>query len=241
MPNVWNPKRGWVCNWNNKPASWWPNLDTPAWGEAFRNNVLVAHLLPGGKKQVADLEQAVVSMATTNATWNTFSPFLAETDALKAFHGGMLAGSNDALLYSRFVSELRNELFLKMTGNFSGNDNFSLVAQPDVMARALRRETKFDYLAGRTPKEVVLAAMDRAVNAVGTKTYDPGMIPVPVGMGLDPIPYSNRGTYIQIIQLGANLEGRNVVTPGVAAAGPHSYDQADLARKFSYKPMNIMP
>ena len=241
MPNVWNPKRGWICNWNNKPVSWWPNLDTPAWGEAFRNNVLVSRLLPLGKKSVQDLEQAVITLATTNSTWDSMSPFLIGNENLVSYHGAMLAGSSDSALYAQFLIELRNEIFLKLTGNFAGNDNFSLVAQPDVVAKALRGETKFNYLAGRTPREIVAAAMERALKVVGTKTFVASTIPVPAGTGLIPIPYSNRGTYIQIIEMGANPIGRNVVTPGVAAAGPHSYDQAELARNFTYKPMNIRP
>lgn len=239
MPHVWNPKRGWICNWNNKPAAWWPNLDTPAWGEAFRNNVLVNHMSTPGKKSVKDLEEAVVTLATTNSTWNTLSPFLANQEALKAFHGGMLAGSPDAVLYNRFISDLRGELFLRTTGNFAGNDNFALVAQPDVMAKALRGETKFNYLDGRTVDEVVKAALDKSQKAVAGKVFDPSTIPVPGGLGLAPIPYRDRGTYLQIIELGSSPTGRNVVTPGVAASGAHAADQTELSRNFSYKPVTI--
>src|SRR5262249_53239443 len=40
LPHVRNPKSGLIANWNNKPASWWPNMDTPVWGSIFRNEVL---------------------------------------------------------------------------------------------------------------------------------------------------------------------------------------------------------
>ena len=241
MPNVWNPKRGWICNWNNKPAAWWPNLDTPAWGEAFRNNVLVNYLLPPGKKSIADLEQAVVTLATNSSTWSTFSPFLSDQGAFTAYHGAMLAGSTDSALYARFVAELRNEVFLKATGNFAGAENFNLVAQPDVMAKALRKETKFDFLGDRTVTDVVKTAIEKAQKAVGTNIFVASTIPVPPGTGLAPIPYRERGTYIQIIELGQKPVGRNVVTPGVAASGAHSFDQTELARNFTYKPMTIFP
>ena len=245
MPNVWNPKRGWIGNWNNKPASWWPNLDTPAWGESFRNNVLVSYLQPSGKKSLKDIEDVVSTLAINHETWNTLSAFLTpenkgSTGAFDAFHGAMLNGSADAALYQRFISELRNVLFLPTTNNFAGADNFALVAQPDVMAKALRKETKFDYLGKRTPGEVIQEAYARAQKAVGTKVFEASTIPVPGGTGIEPIPYRNRGTYIQIIELGKVPNGRNVVTPGVAAVGPHSYDQADLARNFTFKPMNII-
>ncbi len=241
MPHVWNPKRGWVCNWNNKPVSWWPNMDTPAWGESFRNNVLVEHLLPPAKKTVDDLDQAVVRLATQSLTYNTFGPYLTGDSPLGAFHGAMLAGSKDAVIYNRFISELRTEIFSRTTGNFAGADNFALVAQPDVMARALRRETKYDYLGDRKPEDVVKAAMDRAVKASEGLVFVPSTIPVPAGMGIDPIPYRERGTYIQIIDLAPKPIGKNVVTPGVAASGPHMADQTELERKFLFKPMVIQP
>ena len=37
MPHVINPKQGFLANWNNKPAAWWPNYDAPIWGRIFRN------------------------------------------------------------------------------------------------------------------------------------------------------------------------------------------------------------
>ncbi len=241
MPHVWNPKRGWVCNWNNKPVAWWPNMDTPAWGESFRNNVLVDYLSLPAKKSVKDLEQVVVRLATQSSTWNTFSEFLRGQDALSAFHGAMLAGSPDAYLYNRFVSDLRNEIFLKWTGNFAGADNFALVAQPDVMARALRKETKFDYLGDRSPQDIVAAALKKAQEASSGKSFVASTIPVPAGLNLDPVPYRDRGTYIQVIDLGTSPTGENVVTPGVAANGAHSWDQVELARNFGFKPMHIAP
>jgi penicillin amidase len=36
MPRVVNPKQGYIANWNNKPAVWWENADTPVWGMIFR-------------------------------------------------------------------------------------------------------------------------------------------------------------------------------------------------------------
>jgi penicillin G amidase len=35
MPQVVNPKQGFIANWNNKPARTWDNGDTPFWGEIF--------------------------------------------------------------------------------------------------------------------------------------------------------------------------------------------------------------
>ena len=233
MPHAWNPKRGYLANWNNKPAAWWPNLDTPAWGEAFRNRLLLAQL--GAPKLSPDsLQKAVVAMATNAETYPAFAPFLKGT-ALEKWNGSYRDDPKLGLIFSKFIGTLREELFLGVTGNLGSPDNFSLVAQPDVMLRALRGETTYSYLQGRSASAVISAAMDRAVAATGDSVFNPATLPVP--SDTKPIPWRNRGTYIQIIEPGKS--GQNVVTPGVATAGPHSADQADLARVFGFKPMVI--
>lgn len=233
MPHTWNPKRGFLANWNNKPADWWPNLDTPAWGEAFRNRLLLAQL-EGSKLSPQSLQRAVVAMATSAETYPVFVPHFKST-ILEKWNGSYRDDPKLGLVYARFISSLRDELFLGATGNLGSPDNFALVAQPDVMLRALRGETKFDYLQGRAATAVISAALDKAVAAAGDSIFTPATIPVPAET--KPIPWRNRGTYIQIVEVGKS--GVNVVTPGVATTGPHSADQADLARVFGFKDMLI--
>jgi penicillin amidase len=112
-------------------------------------------------------------------------------------------------------------------------DVFELAAQPSVMLAALQGKTKFNYLQGRKAEDVVLAALSAAKSGV----YHAPTIKVP---GEDPIPYSNRGTYIQVIELlPSGPSGRNVFPPGVTASGPHSRDQVNLSRAWLYKPMHL--
>jgi penicillin amidase len=233
MPNAWNPKRGYLANWNNKPAAWWPNLDTPAWGEAFRNRLLLSQL--EAKKLSPDsLQNAVVGMATMAETYPAFASMFKGT-ILEKWNGSYRDDPKLGLVYSRFTSTLREELFLGVTGNLGSPDNFALVAQPDVMLRALRRETSYDYLLGRTAAQVVSTALDRAVALAGDNVFVPATLPVPAE--IKPVPWRNRGTYIQIVEVGKM--GMNVVTPGVSTSGSHSSDQTDLARLFGFKPMVI--
>ena len=233
MPHAWNPKRGYLANWNNKPASWWPNLDTPAWGEAFRNRLLLSHLEE--KKLSPDsLQKAVVGMATMAETYPAFASVLKGT-ALDKWNGSYRDDPRMGQIFAKFIPALREELFLGVTGNLGSPDNFALVAQADVMLRALRGETKYDYLHGRKASEVIASAFDRAVAATGDSFFTPATLPVPATT--KPVPWRNRGTYIQIVEVGKS--GKNVVTPGVATAGVHSADQADLARTFGFKPMVI--
>ena len=103
------------------------------------------------------------------------------------------------------------------------------------MLRALRGETKYDYLQGRTARQVIQAALDKAVAVSGENIFQPSTIPVPPET--KPIPWRNRGTYIQLVEVGKS--GMNVVTPGVSVSGPNSADQADFARTFGFKQMVI--
>jgi hypothetical protein len=73
---------------------------------------------------------------------------------------------------------------------------------------------------------------------VGLWGYHAGGIAVP---NEAPIPYGNRGSFIQIVELRTVPRGRSVLTPGVAESGPHSKDQVPLARAWGYKPMKIRP
>jgi penicillin G amidase len=234
MPNVWNPKQGFIANWNNKPAAWWPNLDTPAWGEAFRNGSLLSQLR-GEKLTTESLAKTVSGIGQTQSNWHAMSAF-AQSGPLANFQGRLEIGATMPSVYNRFVVELRNELFLGATGGFVTPDNFALVAQPDIMLKALRGETKFDYLAGRNPNDLVATALAKAQATAGNTPYQPGTIPVPSGQ---PIPFRDRGTYIQIIELGKYPTGKNVLTPGVSENGPWSNNQSELARTWTYKAMTI--
>lgn len=255
LPHIRNPRKGLLANWNNKPAAWWPNYDTPVWGRIFRNEVLLGQLQ---KKLIGptDLERAVANIAKIDPNFSYFRPYLllakppanepnadAATDALHSFDGRMVNGSLGAAVYIAFFSALREQLFLGTTGNFVDPSFFSQIAQPSVMLNALQGKTKVDYLGGRTAAAVVNAAMAAALRALnktkGTDMsawrYKAGGIPV---RGEAPIPYSNRGSYIQIVQLKRTPTGENILPPGESEYGLHAKDQAPLARVFGFKPFH---
>lgn len=239
MPHVRNPKRGLIVNWNTKPVAWWPNGDTPVWGAIFRSQE-VANALSKPKLNAQDLELAAWTIARRDETWPFFRPFVERSPAagepIRGFDGWLLQGSRQAAAYETFLGDLRRELFEPVTGNFISPDYFRLVAQPSVMLRALQRRTRFDYLGGRDPRKIVSAAL---AAGQGSEAYQAPSIPVPDEAA---IPYSDRGTYIQVIEiLAGRIDGRDVVTPGEAESGPHSHDQVPLARAWIYKPMVPKP
>jgi penicillin amidase len=263
LPHALNPASGFFANWNNKPAAWWPNGDTPVWGRIFRN-ADITESLPSGPLNAQDLETAAFRIARMDETWPYFRPYIEpvvrqmeaqrrptdprlptgspepfDTAPIAGFDGRLLDGSRQAATYQRFIGALREELFLGTTGNFMSAVYFNLIAQPSVMLRALERKTKVDYLHGRTADEVVRKALDRALSGAVSQgepvRFHADGIPVP---GQRPIPYSDRGSFIQVVEmLPGGMRGRSVVTPGLAASGPHAFDQVDLARSWLYKPM----
>jgi penicillin amidase len=264
MPHVINPKSGLLANWNNKPVGWWSNLDTPVWGRIFRNSA-VLESLDKSKLNEQDVEMVAWRIARVDFTWPYFKPFVEKAvagfkqkrfirdpgpiteamQALGAFDGRTMAGSNGAAVYLAFLDALQEELFLGTTGNFISMDNFRQVAQPTVMWNALNRKTKIDYLGKRTANDVVEAAIGKAGERLATQyTRNLGFwryVPAAIKWGDEPpVPYSNRGTMIQVIDL-ATISGRNIVPPGAAEAGPHAFDQVPLARAWMLKPMTSRP
>ena len=239
MPHVRNPKSGFLANWNSKPVAWWPNFDTPVWGKIFRDSALIANLQ---KPQLMpqDLEMSAWTIARTDENWPYFKPYIELAkgapgyDLIKGFDGRTFDGSRQASNFKAFMLALRQELFLKTTGNFISPDFFNTVLQPSLMLRALEGKTKFSYLGVRTAAQVVKAALAR----VAAHPSEP--FKAPTFRSLDPtaVPYSDRGTYIQIIEFLKNgIYGRNLLPPGVAETGPHSNDQTPLARAWMYKAM----
>lgn len=226
LPHAMDPPL--VTNWNDKPAPGWVNGDTPVWGRLFRGGEL-RRALPDGPLKIEDLEKAAWTIARRDPNYPAFGKYV------PGFDGWTLDGSVPAARYLAFLDKLREELFMPIIGGLVSPDNFRLALQTDLMLAALEGRTKVDYLAGRKPEDVIAAALAKVPAEV--PPYKSGTIPVPGGT---PIPYSNRGTFIELIELlKTGPSGRSNLPPGVAERGPHAIDQADLARDWKYKPMSF--
>jgi acyl-homoserine lactone acylase PvdQ len=245
MPHIIDPKGGLLTNWNNKPVSWWPNLDTPVWGRIFRVEAIRRNLT-SETLSAQDLELAAWKIARTDETWPYFAPYVQQAAKeikgaalqIGGYDGLLLQGSRQAMTYRTFISELRKDLFGATVGTFMGEQYATQIAQPSAMLAALQGRTKFNYLQGRKAEAVVKKALQAAVDKEATSEdrYLAGQIRIPDEPS---IPYSNRGTYIQVIELlTTGPSGRNVLPPGEAASGTHSRDQVPLSRAWVFKPMH---
>lgn len=254
MPYVQNPKSGLIANWNNKPASWWANMDTPVWGAVFRNEVLL-DVIPEGKLTSHDVQMAAWSIARRETQSNgVFLPhFLKALGEPKtepqiqfaAWDGWDIANAPGALLYDESVKALRISLFQPWIGNLLDPSLFEQAVQPSVILKAINGKTKYNWLGEKTSdehlKEAFLSVEKKLSPEDGGHSrlwsYMPGQIQV---KGEKPIPYGDRGTYIQIVELIPSQSiGLTVVSPGNAEEGDHALDQAPLARAWAFKHMLI--
>lgn len=257
MPRTDNPDSGLISNWNNKPVAWWPNGDTPVWGRMFRNQVL-NEAIPTGKLTSFDLEKAAWTIARRETdTSLEFRPLIRKAiesmpktepdrtalDQLLAFDGWNVEGSVGATLYANTLGELRNLMFAPPLGNFTADNLFRQVIQPHVILEALENKTRINFLPnGMNANATVQNAIRSAIattkkqrgEVISTWGFRPGSIQIP---GEDPVPYINRGTYIQITELAGWTFARSVASPGVTESGKNSRDQAPLARSWQFKTM----
>lgn len=258
MPQVVNPGKGLLTNWNNKPATWWPNLDTPVWGRIDRVDLIRA-ALDREKLTVADLEQALWTIARRSEVFQRRQPMWraaladfagspTEMDAaryLLAFDGWMIEGSPGAAIFQAANDELVSALLEPHLGTMLGAENLRRVAQPTFLQNALNGRTTYDFLAGRKREEVLREAFRRAVAKLAeTRGNDPSLWrfePGTIRSTDPPVPYGNRGTFIQIVELRPMPRARTVLPPGVAESGPHANDQTPLAEGWRYKPISIRP
>lgn len=233
MPHTMNPKSGLIYNWNNKPAIWWANGDTPVWGSIFQSS-LIGESLPAGKITVQNVEQVPWNIARKDSPYALLSPYLITSNApnwLKSYRGWNLQGSFSAQGWQELVEAVRKQLFLGSLGNFLGTGFFDEVLQPTVILNALQGRTHFNYLAGRSASQIV----NLAVKTLSPPTrFQASGIPV---KGRTRILYGDRGSVIMISEIAPDGKWsmRSNLPPGESESGIHAQDQVTLAKQWIYK------
>lgn len=196
MPHLINPSQGFMANWNNKPAVWWDNGDTPAWGEVFHNG-RIAQLL-AAKPSIApqDLRDILIDIGTYDYSAHVLMPMLrsalrqrsfrpdaAPTAGARSVMGYLFAwdghaseGSVAKTVFDAWLKELREDLFARPFGfiKLQGQDMFNLAMQPSLIVHILKGArssvpVQYDYLKGRTAQAVMIQALNRAVESLAKK------------------------------------------------------------------------
>ncbi|MFN8140191.1 MAG: penicillin acylase family protein [Fimbriimonadales bacterium] len=255
MPYMINPKKGWIANWNNKPVSWWPNSDTPVWGRIFRNQAL-NEVMANRMLSPQDLEANARHIAThesepshfvreilSNVTASTPQESLA-LSYLVNWSNEFFDGSVAPRLYRNIFARLQEEIFLEKTGNFLSPATFAQVIQPTLVWNALHGKTKVNWLGKRTAKQVMQNAFSKAIAGMQSQSgpnvsdWRYAASKLPFGSISDAL-YSNRGTYIQVVELFPEPAGRFVAPPGIAEdpKSKHYGDQVALAANWAFYPM----
>ncbi len=251
MPHGINPKQGFFCSWNNKPASWWDNGDTPFWGAIWHSQRIADVLRAKSKLSTQDVKDLLRDIGTYDITGEYFVPMLLQ--AATRDPGKLTPAARDALvqiaswsrrnedgnvgteIYDTWLQQVREDLFLKPYGTLnplgSGLAIFNLAMQPSLILHVLQGAhspvpARYDFLKGRTADDVLITALNKTTEKL-TATMGPTMQNwhfVHALYNIDPLPgfpSYDRGTYIQIIELSKPL------ITGVTVLAPGQNENAD--------------
>lgn len=265
-PHVVNPRQGWLANWNNKPAPGWDHGDTPIWGEIQHVNRMMQQLAAKPLLSVDDVKEILVDIGLNDARAAALKPIL--LDAARR-HAGTLSprareavryltawddhatdGSVAKTLFDAWVDQARLELF---------EDDFGPAPDPALMRQALspslilhafqgkRASVRLsrDYRNGKDADTIALAALEKALAQLEAKNgpqmstwrYRQSTIRL---APLPDIPRTDRGTFIQVVELSRpRIVGESILPPGQSEdpASPHFSDQRELASWWMFKPM----
>ncbi len=266
-PQAMNPPQGYLVNWNNKPAPWWDNGDTPVWGTLFRVRRIqelvtrrstltpeqVRNILPDIGKRDFDAPYFVPPLVKALLRSPKLTPL--EKNALNYlrywdyYHDHYSVAK---VLFDRFFNHLRELLFLDDLGNLGNPSLFALAVQPSLMYRALnpkhvRLPPSRDYLNGQSPESLMINAFKKAVEELAQKKgKQVSLWGEPRGWihldPLPPIPDDNRGTYILCVELDRpEVHALSVLCPGQNEdpSTLHYSDQRELAGYWLYKPLRL--
>lgn len=270
MPHLINPKQGFLVNWNNKPAPWWDNSDTPFWGAIFRVQRLIDLAKSKPLLTPDDLKQMIIDIASYDLDAEHLKPFLLQAARkykeklipemrqairyLEAWDNHAYEGCVAKTIFDEWLNTFRARVFMDEYGDFLDRNLFNLAIQPSLILYTLQGKKAtvprlHDFFNGKVWDQVVLEALREALQSLKRKHGDemsrwryhvPRMRLAP----LPDVPYSNRGTYIQVVELSSpDIQGENVLPPGQSEHpdSPHYSDQRDLASWWMFKPMLFKP
>jgi penicillin amidase len=266
MPQIINPRQGFLANWNSKPAVWWDHGDSPVWGEVFRASRITQLLRAKPVLTVDDVKSILPDIGLNEPAAAALKPLLlraaqkrpGDLDAraraavaqLAAWDNHAPEGSVGKTIFDAYVVALRTRIFGDELGGFPDQRLLVEALPPTLLLHTLQGKAASlplsrDYLNGQNADAVMLASLNDALAglrkqlgpAMSAWRFSPGEIDL---KPLPGIPRFSRGTYIQIVQLTRpTVFGESILPPGQSEdpASPHYADQRELASWWLYKPM----
>ncbi|MBI3698117.1 MAG: penicillin acylase family protein [Acidobacteria bacterium] len=266
MPQVINPQRGYLVNWNNKPAPWWPNFDAPVWGEIFRIH-RIEQLIQARPKLTFEQARAIlVDIGVNDPTADYLKPYIlralepvtASNAAARRIADVLAAWDNHAeddsvakSIFDNWVRAVREVIWREDLRDVFSRSDFDRVLQPSAILHILEGADSgvplnYDALHGKKPGEAITQAMVLTIAEMQKKEPNPyrwGYRQSSIDFKpLPPIPSTNRGTYIQIVELARpQFRAVSILPPGQSEdpASPHFGDQRELAGYWKFKPMRL--
>ncbi|MCS7066505.1 MAG: penicillin acylase family protein, partial [Fimbriimonadales bacterium] len=160
--------------------------------------------------------------------------------------------STGKVLWDAWLDAVRTRVFGDDLGNFFDPGLFRLAIQPSYILYALQGNKAavprlYDYFNGKPKEELLAIALADALTQLKQR-YGANMSQwryraprMNWGNNLPGAPYTDRGSYIQVVELSNPVVGENVLPPGQSEdpTSPHFSDQRDLASWWLFKPMQM--
>jgi len=264
MPQVVNPKRGYLINWNNKPAPWWPNFDSAVWGEIFRIRRVETLVTARERLTFEQARTILVDIGANDPVADYLKPWVLRAlepiaaanntarrvlDAVASWDNHAEDDSIPKAIFDRWVRKLREVLFRQDLGDVLSPAEFDRLLQPSAMLHVLAGKDsgvalEHDPLRGTRPEDAVMQAMVDAIQEM--RTEQPNVMkwgyrqPLIDFKPLPGIPATARGTYIQIVETSRpQFRAVSILPPGQSEdpASPHFGDQREMAGYWKFKPM----
>ncbi|HEU0006573.1 MAG TPA: penicillin acylase family protein [Terriglobia bacterium] len=263
IPQWINPRQGFICNWNNKPVSYWNNGEAPVWGAIFRVHHITELLEARPKFNFEQIRDITIDIGLNDPNARYLKPHLLRAissagttnqqkqaaDLLSAWDNHAVEGSVAKTLFDEWLQALREAIFADELHDID-KDLFNNITQPSLILHVLEGKhaslpVRTDFLNGKSVTQVQLEALQTAMQNLATKRG-----PTPALWGhiqptinfrpLPPIPSSSRGTYIQVVELSKPIiRSVSILPPGQSEdpKSAHFGDQREMAGYWKFKPM----
>lgn len=195
VPYSVNPARGWLTNWNSKPALGYPNPDGRSFGKQYRS-MEIDQLLESGLISFADMKSVAADIARTDAGGDGrdsryLKPYLLAAieqvppanplasqakSVLQSWDGSMFANPVSSttleagqVIFTRWLTIMHRRTFSDELGNelSQASTNMLIHVLDHAVGAGSPVPPSRDYFNGQNPNAVMSAALDEALTALG--------------------------------------------------------------------------